>query len=58
MLPIAKKSAVRSTLLLGASALTLGVGANLVMPRDAEAACTFVANPLATGTVTTLHPRA
>src|SRR5579871_6461773 len=40
MLPVAKKSAVRSTLLLGASALTLGalgVGANVVTPARALA---------------------
>ncbi|HZC17501.1 MAG TPA: hypothetical protein VE309_12135, partial [Caulobacteraceae bacterium] len=44
MLPIAKNSGIRSTLLLGASALTLGVGANLATVGGAGAAA-FVPNP-------------
>ena len=61
MLPIVKKSVIRSTLLLGASALTLGVGADLATigranaaPPGPSGACTFIADPLTTaaGSVT------
>src|SRR5450631_2109483 len=48
MLPIAKKSVIRSALLVGASALTLGIGANLATTTGAAAgpgACTLSNNP-------------